>query len=75
LEEKKTEADSIRQIIDSFTEGNIWKHVSKGMSKGMATLLNKIEKISIGPVDINLSQTETQEDFYKNLKPLNLRGR
>jgi hypothetical protein len=70
LEEKTTEADFIRQIIDSFTEGNIWKHFSTGMSKGVASLLNKIEKISVGPVDINLSQAEAKEDFYKNLKDL-----
>jgi hypothetical protein len=70
LEEKTTEADFIRQIIDSFTEGNIWKHFSSSMSKGVATLLKKIEKISIGPVDINLNQAETQEDFYNNLKEL-----
>jgi hypothetical protein len=68
LEEKNTEEGFIRQIMESFTEGNIWKHISDGMSKGVATLLKTIEKVSIGPVDINLGHIENQDDFYKNLK-------
>jgi AAA+ ATPase superfamily predicted ATPase len=68
LEEKTTEEGFIRQIIESFTEGNIWKHISEGMSNGVSALLKKIEKVSIGPIDINLSQLGNQEDFYKDLK-------
>jgi hypothetical protein len=70
LEEKTTEEGFITQIIDSFTEGNIWKSLSTGMSKGVTTLFKKIEKVSIGPVDINLGGPEEQEDFYKELKDL-----
>jgi hypothetical protein len=40
------------------------------MSKGVTTLFKKIEKVSIGPVDINLGGPEEQEDFYKELKDL-----
>jgi AAA+ ATPase superfamily predicted ATPase len=68
LEEKTTEEGFIRQIVTSFTDGNVWKQITDGMSKGVTTLLNKIEKLSIGPVDINLTTTDNQEDFYKDLK-------
>jgi hypothetical protein len=68
LEEKTSEEGFIRQIIDSFTEGNVWKHLADGMSKGVSSLLRKMEKVSIGPVDFNFAKREEQEDFYKNLK-------
>lgn len=68
LEEKTTEEGFIRLIIESFTKGNLWKQVTDGMSKGATSLLKKIEKVSIGPIDINLCKSEEQDDFYQNLK-------
>jgi AAA+ ATPase superfamily predicted ATPase len=68
LEEKTTEEGFIRLIIDSFTQGNIWKQITEDMTKSVATLLKKIEKVSIGPVDINLGRGEKEEDLYQSLK-------
>jgi AAA+ ATPase superfamily predicted ATPase len=68
LEEENTEEGFIRQIIDAFTEGNIWKQITDGMSKGVSSLLKRIDKVSIGPFDINLIKNEAPDDFYKNLK-------
>lgn len=68
LEEETTEEGFILRMIDSFTEGGIWKHITDDISKGVSTLLRKVQKVSFGPVDINLGQTEIQEDFYKSLR-------
>ena len=40
------------------------------MSKGLASVLDRIEKVSVGPVDFNIGKKEEQEDLYKNLKEL-----
>lgn len=69
LEETTTEEGFLRLVIESFKKNGIWKQLTEGMSKGVASLLDRIEKVTIGGVvDFNLGKREEQEDLYKNLK-------
>ena len=70
LEETTTEEGFLRLVIEAFKENGIWKQLAEGMSKGLVSVLDKIEKISLGPVDLNIGKREEQEDLYKNLKEL-----
>lgn len=70
LEETTTEEGFLRLMIESFDKGNIWKHVTDGISKGIGAVLNRIEKVSVGPIDININKKEEQENLYKDLKEL-----
>ena len=71
LEETTTEEGFLRLVIESFKKNGIWKQLTVGMSKGVATLLDRIEKVTIGGVvDFNIGKREEQEDLYKNLKEL-----
>ena len=71
LEETTTEEGFLRLVIESFKKNGIWKQLTEGMSKGVATLLDRIEKVTIGGVvDFNIGKREDQEDLYKNLKEL-----
>lgn len=71
LEETTTEEGFLRLVIESFKKNGIWKQLTEGMSKGVATLLDRIEKVTIGGVvDFNIGKREEQEDLYKNLKEL-----
>lgn len=40
------------------------------MSKGLASVLESIEKISLGPVQFNFAKKQDKEELYKNLKEL-----
>ena len=70
LEETTTEDGFLRMVIESFYKGGIWKQITAGMSKGLASLLGSIEKVSVGPIDLKLNRKEEQEDLYKDLKEL-----
>ena len=71
LEETTTEEGFLRLVIESFKKNGIWKQLTEGMSKGVTTLLDRIEKVTIGGVvDFNIGKREDQEDLYKNLKEL-----
>lgn len=70
LEETTTEEGFLRLVIEAFKNNGIWKQFAEGMSKGLASVLDRIEKVSIGPVDFNIGKKEEQEDLYKNLKEL-----
>ena len=70
LEETTTEEGFLRLVIEAFKENGIWKQLAEGMSKGLVSVLDRIEKISLGPVDLNVGKREEQEDLYKNLKEL-----
>ena len=70
LEETTTEEGFLRLVIEAFKENGIWKQLAEGMSKGLVSVLDRIEKISLGPVDLNIGMREEQEDLYKNLKEL-----
>ena len=70
LEETTTEEGFLRLVIEAFKENGIWKQLAEGMSKGLVSVLDRIEKISLGPVDFNIGKREEQEDLYKNLKEL-----
>ena len=70
LEETATEEGFLRLVIEAFKENGIWKQFAEGMSKGLVSVLDRIEKISLGPVDLNIGKREGQEDLYKNLKDL-----
>lgn len=70
MEETTTEEGFLRLVIVAFKNNGIWKQFAEGMSKGLASVLDRIEKVSVGPVDFNIGKKEEQEDLYKNLKEL-----
>ncbi len=70
LEETTTEEGFLRLVIEAFKNNGIWKQFAEGMSKGLASVLDRIEKVSVGPIDFNIGKKEEQEDLYKNLKEL-----
>lgn len=70
LEETTTEDGFLNLVIEAFCKNGIWKQVAEGMSKGLASVLESIEKISLGPVQFNFAKKEGQDDLYKNLKEL-----
>lgn len=70
LEETTTEDGFLNLVIEAFCKNGIWKQVAEGVSKGLASVLESIEKISLGPVQFNFAKKEDQEDLYKNLKEL-----
>ncbi len=70
LEETTTEEGFLRLVIETFKENDIWKQLAEDMSKGLVSILDKIEKVSLGPVALNIGKREEQEDLYKNLKEL-----
>ncbi|MBQ7945385.1 MAG: ATP-binding protein [Bacteroidales bacterium] len=71
LEETTTEEGFLRLVIEAFKKSGIWKQLTDGMSKGLVSVLDRIEKVTIGGVvDFNIGKREEQEDLYKNLKDL-----
>ena len=71
LEETTTEEGFLRLVIEAFKKNGIWKQFTEGMSKGLVSVLDRIEKVTIGGVvDFNIGKREDQEDLYKNLKDL-----
>lgn len=49
-------------VIEAFCKNGIWKQVAKGMSKGLTSVLERIEKISLRPVQFDFSKK-----FFYNL--------
>ncbi len=70
LEGVSSEQAFLELIIDAFESHKIWKQVAEGVTKGIKTLAEKIESVSVGPVDINLSSDKTYDNMY--LKITNL---
>lgn len=70
LEETTTEEGFLRLVIEAFKDNGIWKQFTEEVSKGLSYLLDRIEKVSVGPVDFNVGKNEDQEDLYKTLKEL-----
>lgn len=67
LEETITEDGFLNLVIEAFCKNDIWKQAVKGMSKGLASVLESIEKISLGPVQFDFLEKEDQENFLKEL--------
>ena len=71
LEETSTEEGFLRLVIEAFKENGIWKQFTEVTSKGVVSVLDRIEKVTIGGVvDLNIGKREEEEDLYKNLKEL-----
>ena len=71
LEEITTEEGFLKLVIEAFKKNGIWKQFTEGISKGLVSVLDRIEKVTIGGVvDFNIEKHEEQEDLYKNLKDL-----
>ncbi len=70
LEETTTEDGFLRLVVEAFKKNGIWKQLTEGMSKGLASVLDRIEKVSFGGIDFDIRIREEQEDLYKNLKEL-----
>ncbi|MCF2577426.1 hypothetical protein I6E18_14955 [Phocaeicola barnesiae] len=54
-------------VIEAFCKNGIWKQVAKGMSKGLTSVLERIEKISLRPVQFDFLEKEDLENFLKEL--------
>lgn len=70
LEQTSTEDGFLGLIIEQFENNQVWRQLADGMVQGAKTLLERIQKISIGPVGIDLSSTQKKEDLYKSLNEL-----
>lgn len=71
LEETTTEEGFLRLVIGAFQGNGIWKQLAEGMSKGVASVFDRLEKVTIGGVvDFNIGKRDEQEDLYNNLKDL-----
>ena len=68
LEQTTTEEGFLNLVIEHFEENNVWKQISDGMVKSVKTLLDKIRKVSIGPLELDLTSQENKDDLYKSLK-------
>ena len=69
IEEKKNQRWKCVYIDleETITEDGFLNLVIEGMSKGLASVLERIEKISLGPVQFDFWKKEDQEDFLKEL--------
>lgn len=70
LEQTTTEDGFLYLIIEYFERNHVWRQKTDGMLQGAKTILDRINKISIGPVGFDLSSPERKEDLYKSLKEL-----
>lgn len=70
LEQTTTEDGFLNLIIEHFERNHIWRQITDGMLQGAKAILDRINKISIGPVGLDLSSPEKKEDLYKSLKEL-----
>ena len=70
LEETFSEDGFLELIIDEFSKGQVWRQVTGGLSKEVKAILDRIGKISIGPIGIDLKTTEDREDLYSSLRSL-----
>ena len=67
LEQTTTEEGFLRLVIEHFSQNQIWKQIAEGMSQGIKALLDRVQKVSIGSIGIELAKREHQEDLYKIL--------
>lgn len=70
LEQTATEDGFLSLIIEQFEKNHIWKQITEGMLQGAKSILDRINKITIGPVGFDLTSSEKKEDLYKSLKEL-----
>lgn len=70
LEQTTTEEGFLYLIIEYFERNHVWRQKTDGMLQGAKAILDRINKISIGPVGFDLSSPERKEDLYKSLKEL-----
>lgn len=70
LEQTVTEEGFLSLIIESFERNQVWRQIAEGVVQGVTTLLERVHNISIGPIGIDLSTPEKNEDLYKTLKDL-----
>lgn len=70
LEQVTTEDGFLSLIIEHFEKNHIWKQIADGMVQGARAMLDRIHKITIGPIGLDLSSSEKEEDLYKSLNEL-----
>lgn len=70
LEQTTTEDGFLYLVIEYFERNHVWRQKTDGMLQGAKAILDRINKISIGPVGFDLSSPERKEDLYKSLKEL-----
>lgn len=58
MEETTTEYGFLNLVIEAFCKNGIWKQVAERMSKGLASVLERIEKISLAPVQVDFWEKE-----------------
>ena len=67
LEETITEDGFLNLVIEAFCKNGIWKQELRNVQKGLASVQERIEKISLSPVQFDFWEKEDQEDFLKEL--------
>lgn len=67
LEETITEDGFLNLVIEAFCKNGIWKQELRKVQKGLASVQERIEKISLSPVQFDFWEKEDQEDFLKEL--------
>ena len=70
LEQTTTEDGFLNLIIEHFEKNHVWKQITDGMIQGAKAILERINKITIGPVGFDLSSAEKKENLYKSLNDL-----
>ena len=67
LEETAAEDGFLNLVIEAFCKNGIWKQELRNVQKGLASVQERIEKISLSPVQFDFWEKEDQEDFLKEL--------
>ena len=57
-------------MIEHFEKNQVWKQIADDVFHGARAILERIKKVSIGPVGIDFSSPEKKDDLYKLLKEL-----
>lgn len=70
LEEISTEQGFLKLMIEALEKGGVWKQITGTVSQEIKTIRERVEKISIGPVGVNLTPRANDENLYNDLKEL-----
>ena len=68
LEETTTEEGFLKLIIEHFEQNHVWKQITEGVAQGVSAIFDRINSVSLGPVELDLRSRKKDEDLYKSLK-------
>ena len=70
LEQTTTEEGFLKLIIDHFKKNQVWRHLTDEMTQFFHGILDRIDKVSVGPVEVSVGSIEKKQDLYESLKEL-----